>query len=199
MELIKNAFTRLLAWTAVAAAPVVVLVSVRSLPWTKWMFQSVNDFTFWLILCVSEALLLLLLIVFDRGVLTTFRFAVKSLSRNLLRTMLTALAVVVLGVAATLVVTILQFIDRVMSGNSKTLNAIASSRWAVPSQMPPSYTHDLEAGAAAKPGDVRPTKAMSWTFYGGTVTKDKPSRENFIFFFCTKPGVVTSMLPAIPP
>ena len=63
--------------------------------------------------------------------------------------------------------------------------------------MPPSYTHDLEAGAAAKPGDVRPTKAMSWTFYGGTVTKDKPSRENFIFFFCTKPGVVTSMLPDI--
>ena len=91
------------------------------------MFQSVNDFTFWLILCVSEVLLLLLLIVFDRGVLTTFRFAVKSLLRNLLRTMLTALAVVVLGVAATLVVTILQFIDRVMSGNSKTLNAIASS------------------------------------------------------------------------
>ncbi len=197
MEIFKNVLTRLLAWTAVAAAPVVVLFSARSLPWTKGLFRSVDDFTFWLILGVSEALLVLLLISFDRGILTTFRFAVKSLSRNLLRTILTALAVVVLGLAATLVVTILQFIDRVMNSNSKTLNAIVSSRWDLPSQMKPSYSAELEMGSARNPGDVKPTAAMSWTFYGGTVTKDKPSRENFIFFFCTKPGVVTSMLPDI--
>jgi putative ABC transport system permease protein len=204
MEFIKNLFTRLLAWIAVAAIPFVVLLSGRSLPWTKWMFRPLDDFTFWLILGVAEAALLLVLVFFDRRIVTTFRFAVKSLSRNMLRSILTALAVMVLGLAATLVVTIIQFIDRVMTGNSNTLNAIASSRWDLPSQMPPSYAPDLENGNVSygpdgkiKPGDVKPKAAMSWTFYGGTVTKDKPSRENFIFFFCTKPSVVTTMLPDI--
>ena len=197
MDLIKSSFTRLLAWTAVASVPVVVLFSGRSLPWTSWLFRPIDGFTYWLILGVAEAVLLLLLVAFDRSIILTFRFALKSLSRNILRSILTALAVMVLGLAATLVVTILQFIDRVMSGNSSTLNAIASSRWDLPSQMPPSYSPALEAGAAGKPGDVRPTHAMSWTFYGGTIDKAKPSRENFVFFFATKPNVVTTMLPDI--
>ena len=94
MDLIKNLFTRLLGWTAFAAVPFVVLFSGRSLPWTKWMFRPLDDFTFWLILGVAEALLLLVLIVFDRRIVMTFRFALKSLSRNLLRSILTALAVI---------------------------------------------------------------------------------------------------------
>jgi putative ABC transport system permease protein len=197
MDVIKNFFSRVLAWAVVAAVPVVVLFSARSLPWTKWMFAGVDDFTFWLILGASEAALLVALFAFDRAVVTTFRFAVKSLSRNLLRSILTALAVMVLGLAATLVVTILQFIDRVMTGNSNTLNAIASSRWDLPSQMSPSYRGDLESGAWAKEGDAKPTHAMSWTFYGGTINKEKPSRENFVFFFATDPSSVTTMLPDI--
>jgi putative ABC transport system permease protein len=198
MDHITNFLARLLAWVAVASVPVVVLFSGRSLPWTSWMFRPIDGFTFWLILGVAEAVLLLLLVAFDRSIVLTFRFAVKSLSRNILRSILTALAVMVLGLAATLVVTILQFIDRVMSGNSSTLNAIASSRWDLPSQLPPSYRDKLEAGAATgKPGDVKPSHAMSWTFYGGTIDKAKPSRENFVFFFATKPNTVTTMLPDI--
>jgi len=186
---------RPITWIVVGAIPVVILVSVRSLPWTSWMLRGIDQFTFWLILTVAEAVLFLFAIAFDRGLITSFRFAVKSLFRNLLRTILTGLAVVVLGLAASLVVTILQFIDRVMAGNSSTLNAIASSRWDLPSQMPPSYIPTLEQGAASKPTDVKPTAAMSWTFYGGTINKEKPSRENFVFFFATDPKTVTTMLP----
>jgi putative ABC transport system permease protein len=186
---------RPITWIFVGAVPLVILVSLRSLPWTSWMLRGIDQFTFWLILIVAEALLFLLAIAFDRGLITSFRFAVKSLFRNLLRSILTALAVIVLGLAATLVVTILQFIDRVMAGNSSTLNAIASSRWDLPSQMPPSYIHTMEEGAATKPTDVKPTAAMSWTFYGGTINKEKPSRENFVFFFATNPRTVTTMLP----
>ena len=45
-------------------------------------------------LTYGSFLLLLVLIVFDRRIVMTFRFALKSLSRNLLRSILTALAVI---------------------------------------------------------------------------------------------------------
>jgi putative ABC transport system permease protein len=197
MDVFKNIFTRVLAWSVVAAAPFVVLVSLRSLPWTSWLFRGIDDFTFWLAIIVAEAVLFMLAIMFDRSLVTTFRFAVKSLFRNLLRTILTAAAVMVLAVAATLVVTMLWFIDKQMTGSSKTLNAIGSARWDLPSQLPPSYGPILEEGAYHKPGDVKPDKSMLWTFYFGTMEKQKLSRESFVFFFCTDPSTISSMLPDV--
>jgi putative ABC transport system permease protein len=196
-EITGNVFIRVLAWVVVAAVPLVVLVSARSLPWTSWMFRAVDDFTFLLVLGVAEAAALLVLFAFDRQVTLTFRFAVKSLSRNLLRSTLTGLAVVVLAIAASLVVTILWFIDKQMTSSGKTLNAIASSRWDLPSQMNPSWAPILEEGAATRPGDARPTASMSWTFYGGLIDTQKPFQESFVFFFATDPTVVTTMLPDI--
>jgi putative ABC transport system permease protein len=122
------------------------------------------------------------------------RFIVKSLGRNLRRTILTGLAIFVLVFVVTLIWTILWFLDMVTSEKSKDLKAIVTERWQIPSQMPISYAPTLEEGAAARPGDVTPSDHMTWQFYGGSIDPVKRTRENIVFFFCMDPSKLLSMM-----
>jgi putative ABC transport system permease protein len=118
----------------------------------------------------------------------------KSLQRNLLRTFLTSLAVMVLVFVVTLVWSFLVGLDMVMTEKAKDFKAIVTERLQVPSRMPFAYAASLEEGAYEKPGDVRPEDSMTWQFYGGTLDPTNRSWENFMFFFAMDPRKLRSMM-----
>ena len=102
-------------------------------------------------------------------------FVLKNLSRNKLRTMLSGMAIMVLALVVTLVWSILVPLDAFMTEKTTDFKVVVSERWKVPSQMPFAYATTLEEGAYSQPGDVRVESgnSMTWTFYGGTVDKEK--------------------------
>jgi len=118
----------------------------------------------------------------------------KSLTRNLLRTGLSALAVFVLAIVVTLVWTILVVLDVVMTEKAKDFKAIVTERWQVPSRMPIAYAPSLKEGAASKPGDLKPDDNMSWQFYGGTLDPEKRTWENTLFFFAMEADKIIPMM-----
>jgi putative ABC transport system permease protein len=125
-------------------------------------------------------------------------FILKSLARNKLRTVLTAMATGLFVLLITLVWTVLYFLDLVTQEKKKDLKAVITERWQIPSQMPFAYAAVLAEGAAAKPGDIKPLDSMTWQFFGGTVDQGaKPTRENMIFFFCMQPSKVMTMMDGI--
>ncbi len=87
-----------------------------------------------------------------------FSFVFRSLRRNLLRTILSSFAIMVLVGVGILIWSVLLFIDIVLSDQANDLKAIATERWQIPSQMPFSYAQTMEDGAARQgdPGAVRP-------------------------------------------
>jgi putative ABC transport system permease protein len=136
---------------------------------------------------VSVLVLLVGACYFDRGFFY-FRLIVKSLRRNLLRTMLTSLATVVLVLVVTMVWSVLTLLDLVTAEKSKDQKAIVTERWQIPSQMPYAYEAGLARGAARKPGDVVPEDSMTWSFFGGTIDPEKRTRDNIVFFFVMDPA-----------
>ena len=121
------------------------------------------------------------------------RMIVKSLGRNLRRTILSGLAIFVLVSVVTLIWSILWFLDLVTAEKSKDFKAIVTERWQLPSQMPLSYGASLSEGAASRPDDLRPLDHMTWQFYGGTVDPTNRTREGIVFFFCMEPEKLLSM------
>jgi putative ABC transport system permease protein len=121
-------------------------------------------------------------------------FVFKSVRRNLLRTALTGMAVMVLVFVVTLVWSLLVFLDVVMTEQSKDLKAIVTERWQVPSQMPYAYAPSLEEGAYEKPGDMKPADSMTWQFFGGTLDPTRKRWEDFIFFFALDPRKLRTMM-----
>src|SRR5579871_3303147 len=107
--------------------------------------------------------------------------------RNWVRTTLTSLGTMVMVFVATLVLSILTFLDRVTTEKSQNLKAIVSERWQLPSQMPYAYAGALSEGAPQNEGDFRvaPQDSMTWSFYGGSTEKDMrlATRDNFLFAF----------------
>lgn len=130
----------------------------------------------------------------------TFRkylmFVFKSLRRNLVRTVLTSMAIIVMVFVTTLIWSVLAFLDAVTTEQSKDFRAIVSERWQIPSQMPRTYAEPLSRGAAKSPSDTRPQDSMTWTFYGGSVEKDRTKRnlDNIVFFFCMDPSKLKTMM-----
>ena len=146
----------------------------------------------WNISYIVVGLLLLgVALIFRHEVSYLSRFIIKSMGRNLLRTVLTSVATMVLVVVVTFVWTILSFLAEVTGEKAKEQKAIVTEKWQIPSQMPYSYyTGKLSDGGYSKEGDYRvdPTRdAMAWTFYGGTLDPANQTRENIIFFFCMEP------------
>src|SRR5262245_56951339 len=123
-----------------------------------------------------------------------FTFLLKSLLRNKVRTVLTSLAVFVLVFIVTLIWTVLWFLDNVTREKSQDFKAIVTEKWQIPSQMPYSYARPLSDGAASRPGDVKPSDSMTWSFYGGTLDPAKLTRENIVFFFCMQPSKLLTMM-----
>jgi putative ABC transport system permease protein len=122
---------------------------------------------------------------------------VKSLRRNIVRTLLTGLATMVFVFVVTLVWTILAALDAATTEKSKDLKAIVTERWQLPSQMPFSYAGTLADGGAAQSGDVRPVDSMTWQFFGGTIDPTKRTRDNMVFFFAMDPAKVLPMMDGV--
>ncbi|MBY0522502.1 MAG: ABC transporter permease [Gemmataceae bacterium] len=123
------------------------------------------------------------------------RFMLKSLRRNVLRSVLTGMATFILVLVITLVWSILAFLDRQTAAKSENLKAIITEKYQLPSQMPISYATSLAEGAPRNAGDYRvnPAKdSMLWAFYGGTLDPNKKTRENIIFFFAMEPSKIIS-------
>jgi putative ABC transport system permease protein len=120
-------------------------------------------------------------------------FIFKNLGRNLLRTVLAGLAVMVLALVVTLVWSILVPLDLMMTEKTSDFKLIVTDRWQVPSQMPFAYANTLEEGGydSSKEGQVRLHRedSMTWSFYFGSVNKDQTSFsfDDFIFCFALDP------------
>ncbi|HLJ96336.1 MAG TPA: ABC transporter permease [Gemmataceae bacterium] len=169
------------------------LIPIQELLWQmKQHPEQMSAMLVWIIAIATVTLFLLASAGFYYRKYVTLVF--KSLRRNLLRTFLTSLAVMVLVFVLTLVVSFLAVLDFVMTEKSKDLKAIVTERWQVPSQMPYAYAPTLEQGAANRSGDIRPEDSMTWSFYGGTIDPEKKTRENMVFAFAMDPRKLRSMM-----
>lgn len=118
----------------------------------------------------------------------------RNLRRNVLRTTLTALGTMVLVFVVTLIWSILHLLDSVMAEKDSNLKAIITERWQIPSQMPYAYAAPLSEGAARNPGDIKPQDAMTWQFFGGSLSLEKRSREDLVFAFAMEPKKLVTMM-----
>ncbi len=151
----------------------------------SWLLHFTNDWRNPVGLAALATLLFVGLLFWERT-----RLVLKSVRRNLLRSVLTGLATFVLVMVVTLVWSILAFLDLVTEAKSKDFKAIVTEKYQIPSQMPISYAPRLAEGAPRQPGDYRvnPDKdSMLWAFYGGTLDPNKRTRENTVFFFAMEP------------
>jgi len=126
----------------------------------------------------------------------------KNLRRNVVRSTLTALGVMVLVLVVTMIWSILAFLDVATAEKASNLKGIVSERWMLPSQMPFSYAASLSEGAARDVGDVRPTDSMTWQFFGGSLDANTRTRENSVFAFALEPEKLLTMmdeLDSLPP
>ncbi len=123
---------------------------------------------------------------------------VRSLSRNLVRTSLTYLAIFVLVVVIIAIWSILTFMDNVMAEKETNLKAIITERNQIPSQMKPTHLNKLKELIAEMPEDLRPPGGdddiMTWSFVGGSLDPKNRTAKNSLFFFCMEPRKVLTML-----
>ncbi len=122
-----------------------------------------------------------------------FLLMLKNLRRNLLRTTLTCLALLVLVFIVTLIWSFLHMLDSFTTAKAGEQKAIVSERWQFPSMMPWSYASALEAELEKLPPEYRPTGYMTWQFYGGTLDPTKMSPENSLFMFGMEPRALKMM------
>jgi putative ABC transport system permease protein len=141
---------------------------------------------------VVAVLLLGLLFMFRKY----FHFVLRSLTRNVLRTLLSSFAIMVLVGVGIIIWSVLLFIDIVLTDRASDLKAIATERWQIPSQLPYSYVQTLEEGAARKddPYAAHPQDTMTWQFYGGTTDPNSLTRESSVFFFAMDPRKLKTMM-----
>jgi putative ABC transport system permease protein len=152
----------------------------------SWLLHYTNDWRNPVGLAALATLLFVGLLFWEQT-----RLMLKSLRRNLLRSVLTGLATFSLVLLVTAVWSILAFLDQVTESKSRNLKAIVTEKYQIPSQMPISYAPRLAEGAPRQPGDYRvdPDKdAMLWAFYGGTLDPANRTRENTLFFFAMEPN-----------
>src|SRR5687767_1131273 len=116
-----------------------------------------------------------------------FFLALKNLRRNLVRTLLTTTATMVLVFMITMIWTVLYFLDLVTREQSKNLKIIVTERWQLPSQVPMTYADYLDPRKPAFLPELKgmygDSDFMIWSFWGGTMDPAKMTPENMIFFF----------------
>src|SRR5580693_2966014 len=140
------------------------------------------------IILVAAAILLIVVCVVNHHYV---RFVFKSLRRNLLRTILTGLATMVMVFVVTVVWSILTMVDQLTTEKAKDFKAIITDKYQMPSQMPRSYSGSLCEGSpsAKSPSDyrVKADDSMTWGFYIGTNDQKSMSFNSIIFFFSMEP------------
>jgi len=123
---------------------------------------------------------------------------IRSLSRNLMRTSLTYLAVFVLVAVITFIWSILGFLSQITEEKESNLKALITERNQIPSQMKPSHENELRALIAELPEKNRPKNGdediMTWAFVGGTLDPQNRTPQNSLFLFCMEPRKLLTMM-----
>jgi len=127
-----------------------------------------------------------------------FLLILKNLRRNVLRTSLTAVAIMALVFIVTMIWTVVFYLDRITEEKAKDFKLIVTERWQLPSQMPPTHANYLNPNHSdclpAVKTHVGPLDFMTWSFYGGSLDPTKMTRENLVFFFVMEPDHIQSMM-----
>lgn len=128
-----------------------------------------------------------------------FLLILKNLRRNVVRTLLTCLAIVVLVNMVTMIWTVIYFLDQVTREKSADFKIIITERWQLPSQMPLTHAQYLDPESPQCIYDPRafgigPGDFMTWSFYGGTIDPTKITRESLVFMFVMNPRHIRTMM-----
>ncbi|MCI0641653.1 MAG: ABC transporter permease [Gemmataceae bacterium] len=127
-----------------------------------------------------------------------FLLVIKNLRRNLVRTMLTCLATMVLVAMVTMIWTVIYTLDMVTTEKSKDFKLVVTERWQIPSQMPMTHADYVNPESPKflpeLKGMIGPNDFMTWSFYGGTLDPTKFTRENLLFMFVMNPKHIRSMM-----
>jgi putative ABC transport system permease protein len=123
---------------------------------------------------------------------------IKNLRRNLLRTLLSATAIVVLVFMVTMIWTVVSFLDASTEEKSQEIKLIVTEKWQLPSQMPLTHANYLNPKHPNFLPELRPYVGdddfMTWSFYGGSTELGKMTRENVVFMFCMSPDHIKPMM-----
>lgn len=132
-----------------------------------------------------------------------FLLGMKNLRRNLLRTMLTGVAIGVLAFMITMIWTIIYFIELTTVERSKDLKLIITEKWSIPSQLPMTHANYLNPASPSflpqlrGPGEkplYGPRDFMTWSFYGGSTDPAKVTPDTLVFFFAMEPKQIIPMM-----
>ena len=128
-----------------------------------------------------------------------FLLVLKNLRRNVVRTVLTCLATMVLVFMVTMIWTVIYFLDQVTREKTRDFKLIITERWQLPSMMPPTHASYLDPespNCIYNPAElgIGPEDFMTWSFYGGTIDPTKFTREGLVFFFVMQPKHIRPMM-----
>src|SRR5262249_51173336 len=121
-----------------------------------------------------------------------------SITRNLLRTSLTYVAIFVLVFVISGIWSMLNFIDSITEEKENNLKAIITEKHQLPSMMPRKYEAEIWDIATKLPPEMRPKNGtddiMTWSFVGGSLDPNNQSLKNMIFFFAMEPRKLLTMM-----
>lgn len=127
-----------------------------------------------------------------------FLLGLKNLRRNLLRTVLTGLATMVLVFMVTVIWTVIFGLEQATREKAKDLKIIVTERWQVPSQLPMTHANYLNPSSPyllpELEGLYGPRDFMIWSFYGGSMDPTKRDPQNLVFFFAMDPDAIRPMM-----
>ena len=122
----------------------------------------------------------------------------RSITRNLLRTSLTYVAIFVLVFVISGIWSMLNFIDSITEEKENNLKAIITEKHQLPSMMPRKYETEIFDIAMKLPLEMRPKNGaddfMTWSFVGGSLDPNNRSLKNMIFFFAMEPPKLLTMM-----
>lgn len=149
--------------------------------------------------CVTFSLIVLALgLIVLAAYPKLFLLMFKNLRRNLLRTGLTSLAIMVLVVMVTMIWTVVSFLDAATEEQSQDIKLLITEKWQIPSQLPLTHADYLDPAKSSFLPELRayvgPKDFMTWSFYGGSTEQGKMTRENVVFMFCMNPDHIKTMM-----
>ncbi len=127
-----------------------------------------------------------------------FLLIVKNLRRNLLRTTLTSLSIIVLVFMVTLIWTMIYRLGTITEEKSKDFKLIVTEKWQIPSMMPMTHGDYLDPAnpkcVLPKELGIKPNDFMTWSFYGGFLDPVQRSWETLVFMFVMDPQKIRPMM-----
>jgi putative ABC transport system permease protein len=122
----------------------------------------------------------------------------RSITRNLLRTSLTYVAIFVLVFVISGIWSMLNFVDSITEDKENNLKAIITEKHQIPSMMPRKYEAEIWDIAMKLPQEMRPKNGtddiMTWSFVGGSLDPNNQSLKNMVFFFAMEPRKLLTMM-----